>query len=294
MKINNQCKIIEDLLPSYVEKLTNEETNQFIEEHFINCDSCKEKIKNMSSKLEIDEIDEKELNYLKKYNRNRKNAILLGILLGILIIIIAYFCVVFYRFHILHTLNKQFENYTISNNMYIEVMTNDLNNNSLVNNTSKYWYKDGILKIEEYYNNEKLDLVTIIDFNNNVKYNISEKNKSISVKKDNNFLQTVSQEILKSIIGTNYIRDLRNQIVYAFDFCSVNIYQYKKLYREQFYICDFGNEQYIYNKDTNLIQCRIQYLGNRIELQKYDYNFNCVTEEDISLIKFEDYTRITE
>ena len=34
MRENKECKIVQDLLPNYIEKLTNEETNQFIEEPF--------------------------------------------------------------------------------------------------------------------------------------------------------------------------------------------------------------------------------------------------------------------
>ena len=31
MKENKECKIVQDLLPNYIEKLTNEETNKFID-----------------------------------------------------------------------------------------------------------------------------------------------------------------------------------------------------------------------------------------------------------------------
>ena len=41
MKENRNCKIVQDLLPNYIEKLTTEETNQFIEEHLKECDECK-------------------------------------------------------------------------------------------------------------------------------------------------------------------------------------------------------------------------------------------------------------
>ena len=37
MKEKRDCKIIQDLLPNYIEKLTNEETNNFIEEHLKEC-----------------------------------------------------------------------------------------------------------------------------------------------------------------------------------------------------------------------------------------------------------------
>ena len=33
MKEKRECKIVQDLLPNYVDGLTNEETNKYIEEH---------------------------------------------------------------------------------------------------------------------------------------------------------------------------------------------------------------------------------------------------------------------
>ena len=37
MNENKDCKIVQDLLPNYIEKLTNEETNKYIEEHLNEC-----------------------------------------------------------------------------------------------------------------------------------------------------------------------------------------------------------------------------------------------------------------
>ena len=37
MKEKRDCKIVQDLLPNYIENLTNEETNHFIEEHLKEC-----------------------------------------------------------------------------------------------------------------------------------------------------------------------------------------------------------------------------------------------------------------
>lgn len=39
MKLN--CYIVEDLMPSYIENLTNENTSKDIQEHFIECERCK-------------------------------------------------------------------------------------------------------------------------------------------------------------------------------------------------------------------------------------------------------------
>jgi len=83
------CKVIEDLLPNYAEKLTSEETNQYIENHMAECKDCSEKLKIIQKEIEVDKrVDlKKESNYLKKYNKK------LRIFEAIILIAIAVFIV---------------------------------------------------------------------------------------------------------------------------------------------------------------------------------------------------------
>lgn len=72
MKETRNCKIIQDLLPAYIDNLTTAETNTFIEEHLQSCSEC-QKIFNMM-KREVSEdiaVQNKgdEVNYIKKYNK---------------------------------------------------------------------------------------------------------------------------------------------------------------------------------------------------------------------------------
>ena len=85
MKEKRDCKIVQDLLPNYVEKLTNEETNNFIEEHLKGCNECKKILENMQNDLNIDDSkrDNREVKYIKKYNKK------LTILKSLIIIILA-------------------------------------------------------------------------------------------------------------------------------------------------------------------------------------------------------------
>ena len=64
------CKIVQDLLPNYIEKLTNEETNKYITEHLNECKDCKKVLKEMQNDIRLDEAerDKKEVNYIKKFN----------------------------------------------------------------------------------------------------------------------------------------------------------------------------------------------------------------------------------
>lgn len=69
-----ECKIVQDLLPNYIEKLTNEETNQYIEEHLNCCEECKNIYENMKSEMNLTEnrIDNREVKYMKKFNNKMK------------------------------------------------------------------------------------------------------------------------------------------------------------------------------------------------------------------------------
>ena len=69
------CKIIQDLLPNYIENLTNSETNKFIEEHLIDCEDCKKILEDMKKDIKTNNITEKndkEVNYIKKINFKMK------------------------------------------------------------------------------------------------------------------------------------------------------------------------------------------------------------------------------
>lgn len=90
MKAKLQCHIVRDLLPSYVEGLTEKETSEEIREHLSECEKC-EKIYNlMVQGEEIKEAENKELDYLKKLRRKNRNKIILcvfGIIAALTVLI---------------------------------------------------------------------------------------------------------------------------------------------------------------------------------------------------------------
>ena len=53
MKMENKtiCKVVQDLLPSYIEKLTSKETNEYIEKHLNECPDCQKIFENMKEKI---------------------------------------------------------------------------------------------------------------------------------------------------------------------------------------------------------------------------------------------------
>ena len=67
---NIPCEIIQDLLPSYVDGLTNDVTNAAIEEHVESCEKCRQILEGMRDGIEKqyvpDDSDKKEIDFLKK------------------------------------------------------------------------------------------------------------------------------------------------------------------------------------------------------------------------------------
>lgn len=74
------CSVIRDLFPSYIDKLTSEESNQLVEEHVAECKDCEKILHDMqdgSKKSNAPtEKDVKEINFLKK---NKRRNVRIGI-----------------------------------------------------------------------------------------------------------------------------------------------------------------------------------------------------------------------
>lgn len=89
MKEKRDCKIVQDLLPNYIEKLTNEETNKYIQEHLNECTECTEILENMQKNVSIntEQSHKKEVRYMKKF-ANKMKILKWIILLMILLFIV--------------------------------------------------------------------------------------------------------------------------------------------------------------------------------------------------------------
>jgi hypothetical protein len=57
--MSNVCKIVEDLLPLYMEGLVNEENNKLVEEHLLTCDKCKQMYDEMKKGLVVETAEAK-------------------------------------------------------------------------------------------------------------------------------------------------------------------------------------------------------------------------------------------
>lgn len=88
MKNDLTCAVVRDLLPSYVERLTSEETGQAVERHLRSCPDCAAKHAAMvgpelAAKLEE---ERRELDYLKRVKRRSRLRILTAVVCTVLVI----------------------------------------------------------------------------------------------------------------------------------------------------------------------------------------------------------------
>ena len=86
MKNDLTCGVVRDLLPSYVEGLTSQETNQALETHLASCPECTACRDAMKAPTEPAE-QAKEVDYLKTVKRRNGRRVVLAVLCTILLIL---------------------------------------------------------------------------------------------------------------------------------------------------------------------------------------------------------------
>ncbi len=86
MKNKIPCCIIHDLMPSFLEGLTEKETQNLIEEHLKDCESCKSLYESMKEP-EINKPEKRQVDYLKKVKSSNKKKLILSIGITCLIFI---------------------------------------------------------------------------------------------------------------------------------------------------------------------------------------------------------------
>lgn len=168
------CKIVQDLLPNYIDKLTNEETNEFVKNHLQECKDCKEILENMKKDLNIEEKkkDKKIINFIKKYNKKMRMLKLIILLIILLIIII--YLILFGRkaLIVLNLANTSksvidAKNYLLDSNIYtynfVYFMNYDKRDNQYIRNIEcAHLYEGEDTKISEYCNGETSNYYTEI------------------------------------------------------------------------------------------------------------------------------------
>ena len=268
------CKIVQDLLPNYIEKLTSSETNEYVERHISECKNCKKVLDIMQN--EFDESEKKEnikINYLKKYKR--KTTILKTTILIIAIIILVFFGVKVNQWRIICKLYDKNMNYEIGNNYRITYRDGN------TGETTYNIYKDGI----KY---SKLKDICYIWEDENSKYMINPIDKTYLILDKNsppiiNYSSTIKLGTYQLFNGENSKLDLFKLVL----FTGINIHE--EAYGEhKCYVILFNGEKIWVDKDTLLI-LRDDFNGKTTE---YTIEAGVVKAEDVKLPDLLEYKKL--
>ena len=139
MKMKNECGIVYDLLPNYIEHVTNEASNEFIENHISSCENCRRLYNDLSEEINSISNQTKEVNFLKKYKRHLNTLKILLILVIVLIVAIS--------------AGKWIAKYNILKEISETSQPNQSTNNYHI---IEYYYTEGhILKMEQFKMDDK-------------------------------------------------------------------------------------------------------------------------------------------
>lgn len=292
MKESKECKIIQDLLPNYIEKLTNKETNSYIEEHLEICVNCKNTYEKMKNEIQLEnkktgkKLDKREVNFFKRYKNKLR---VLKII--ILIIILAFAISAVRKMYIVGDLYNKAEQIVKNTNYHREIASMSEGNFT----KTEIWATDNKIKmILKKFENDKIEIREVYGTkkgrmeNSDIDAYIINEYTTINGEKT----AKLHHEVQISVAPQNpfYVENKFQLFLYAIPtsikrttFDGKECY-YIINYKEPFSINEAG--MYL-DKETGL---PISYVGyeteftgsglGRIPAAEYKYEFNTVTEED--------------
>ena len=281
MKEKKDCKIVQDLLPNYLEHLTVEETNTYINEHISTCEECKDMLSNMEKEIKIcgEKREERPVKFFKKYNRKIKA--LSGIILAIIII---YGIIVIRNVAILTGLLSKTGQVWNPDNLHTVI----------------YNHSGGQLNvIESYYlNGRSITYYTTyedLEIRKSIFYSDEEKNETY-IEHNGNKIAFVNDNATKVMISPHLAYSTPFEIKFIAAFSNITSTECNG--EECYFINTLGFKGY-FNKATGLSVRAMQTIrtgedGTFNEVVDYKYEFGTVKEEDFVLPDISEYKIIEE
>jgi hypothetical protein len=261
MEKKKECRIVEDLLPNYIEGLTNEVSNEFIETHLKECSACKIGRQRMIDELEVKVVHnkEKEIDFMKAYRR--KMNILKGIIGVIIILEIIFLGDLVRKFLVINKYKIQMEQKN-PENYYIK----------LINNEDKTF-------IESWTKEDTSLNKIILEDREQIRYSdaenawliINDKKEKIAIKMDRNKMGAASISIGYDSI---FMENIWEAIQYAFN-SKVTSEVYKGIECYRVYKNEY-EQTYINKEDFRPIR-----IVNGSTDYSYEYVINEVTDEQV-------------
>lgn len=269
MKERKKCKIIQDLLPIYVENLLSHETKEYVTEHLEECDTCKNIYECINDNINIKDgkMEQQEVNYLKKFKNK------MGILKTILLIIIIVIAIIMgRRILIVTSLSNKAKSINLDN-YYAKVEGIFAGEYKI----SECYYKNGdyIIKTTTYSNES--GAIKMLFYKNSAEQILLTESDEGKSKNQNAVLTEITPLPRYEGIDT-----LLMALVYGVE--KVNLGD-----RESYVLKNKELEQYI-DKETGFLVKQINRKNNTVT--NYQYEFGKVTELESTLTDITDFEDI--
>ena len=286
---NNDHKLVQDLFPSYIDELTSDETNKFVEEHIASCEECKNILEAMKTKILKENhtnLEDKKIKCVKSVGRKLK---ILNVLIFIIVVfVILLFCDYCRKVYILKNL-ENFDEYS-TNNYICTSIAETSKENSNMNMIKKFYYKDGnklslyttiltssmggetfpvVMKGKNYVDGDK-EYSFAYD-------NVSGKIDSVSIfnlDKDEEYYNS-SPETYKKCMVDNIFKIALNSNITTVKFDGIACYkiEYKEPDMEE-------PNNYYFEKNTGILR--------KTNYEEYYYQFNVVSDEMLKVPEIPD------
>lgn len=271
MKMENKtiCKVVQDLLPSYIEKLTSKETNEYIEKHLNECPDCQKIFENMKEKLPQNNSEQanEEIKYLKKF-KNKLNILKIVLLIIIAIIIVSFASKLYMLFDI-SSKTKELDNVT---NYYAKMHEYQSNGTTIIGET---YYKDdsSLTTITSYFENtnNSMKITYYKNAQTNEKFNIIELQNGQS-KIENGEVVDIGKYSRRIDVKINSVNDLWNCLK---DIKNISLAKCNS--KNCYFIETYDGSQIYIEKETGLPVREII----RDTVADYWYDLNSVEEQII-------------
>lgn len=279
--MKNNCKLVQDLLPNYIEKITTNETNEFVENHLKICGTCKEIYLNMTSDIEKENVKNTEVvKTIKKYKRKIffVKFVIIAIIIGFLTSIIGS---IGFKYWIVSNAFEKNTNFDLGGNYTIAEYEESIERYEKHIET---YYCDG--KMKKVYGNEVLEY-----YDGNDHYYFDNENKTYYIEKNVELNSNLNINI-SLLEGTENI--VKNGRVDKLEVLKFVLFQDEVfIWKEGFRNCDYYIIKNI--EDTRVYLDKETFIAQRTEIfnkneKEYrvtisDVNYRMVSEPDLSKYK---------
>lgn len=291
--MKQDCEIVKDLLPNYIENLVSDETKKYVQNHISKCMNCRKILNeiNENNTLENEQNEEAEkaqIELIKKYKR-KMIAIKISIIAFIIIIVLGIIiplAIYIPKYMIIKKAYNKIQELSNMNNYKFTITQINTNYNIQSNSiyTENYYYKDGKFKNEYYLDTEKSKSYYGDIYSDTILYLFEDtKTKEHQPNTYENIFDIFSDiqydvHSFFNVIGLNIREDIYNgKVCYVLRFGDSSS-NYREIWIE---------------KDTMLQTRELQVIFNKPYFERtFSIEPNIVTEQDITVYNLDNYSDI--